>query len=111
FERDMRAIVRADEKIRAGRNQFLGIDHEHRPKLGVITAAPRVERMGHRAAGQRDLGMIVRTEPADPFRAHFVKAQGRAFVAVGEDADMLHSTVTLLARLRGWSTSVPLSTA
>jgi hypothetical protein len=30
---------------------------------------------------------------------------------VGENADMLHSTVTLFARLRGWSTSVPFATA
>ena len=40
-----------------------------------------------------------------------VETQGRALEAVGENSDMLHSTVTLFARLRGWSTSVPFSTA
>jgi hypothetical protein len=30
---------------------------------------------------------------------------------VRQDADVLHSTVTLFARFRGWSTSVPFATA
>ena len=62
----------------------------------------------------RDFGMHVRPEPLHALQARRPEAQRRPFEAVREDADMLHrlhSTVTLFARLRGWSTSVPLSTA
>ena len=111
FERDMRGIVRADEEVRAGRGELLRILREEGAQLGIVAALPRVEHQRHRAAGHGDFRVHVRAEPPDALEARGAEAQRRALEAVGEDADMLHSTVTLFARLRGWSTSVPLSTA
>lgn len=51
------------------------------------------------------------TKPRDTFQAHRPIAKRRALKTMGEDSDVFHSTVTLFAKLRGWSTSVPLATA
>ncbi len=111
FERDVRGIVRADEEVGAGGRELADVVSEHAAQRRPVVPVPRVQHVVHGDAGQRDLGMQMRAEARDAFEAHRAVAQCRAFEAVRQDADMLHSTVTLLARLRGWSTSVPLSTA
>ena len=66
----------------------------------MVAAVPRVERYGAiAAAGQGDFRMQVRAKPRERPPGTLPKAQGRAFEAVGEDADMLHSTVTLFAKV------------
>src|SRR5437764_186419 len=107
----MRGIVRANEEIRAGRRELLHVPPKEGAEGGEIAEFPVVQRARHCDPGQRDFGMLVRPQPPHAFHPHRPIAKRRPLRAVGENADMLHSTVTLFARLRGWSTSVPLSTA
>src|SRR4029453_9437866 len=108
---DVGGIVRTNKEVRARCGELAGVRHEEASKLFIVAALPCVEHQGHRTAGHGDFGMHVRPELANALEACLVKAERRPFKAVGENADVFPSTVTLFARLRGWSTSVPLSTA
>ena len=108
---DMRRVVGADEELRPGGGELLRILCEKGAKLLVVAAFPCVHHERHGAAGHGDFRMHVRTEPLHTLDTGFMEAKRRTLEAVSEDAEVLHSTVTLFARLRGWSTSVPFKTA
>src|SRR5262245_26622673 len=107
----MRRIVGAYEEVAACRGQLLGVLHEEGAKLFIVATFPRIQHQRHWRAGHGDFGMHMRTQPLHSLQARSSEAQGRAFETVRQYADVFHSTVTDFARLRGWSTSVPFSTA
>ncbi len=59
---------------------------------------------------QQSSARLLRTDPGRHFTREIVQAfSARCYMELVRE--LLHSTVTLLARLRGWSTSQPRRTA
>ena len=113
FQRDMRRIVGADEEVGARRRELLRVLHEeHRAKLGIVAALPGIEHAVPSATQVSVIsGCMCGPSRATPSR-HIVRKHKVApskLCARMPICFMVHSTVTLFARLRGWSTSVPLS--